>query len=400
MTSPRRLLTVVVLVTLLAGAVLVLARSQDADERTVTVTFARTTGLYEGAKVKVLGVAVGRVESIRPEGASVEATLSYRGDVRLPKDVVAAIVPPSIVGDRFVQLAPVYDGGPELADGARLGIDRSRVPVELDETFSALSDLAQGLGPEGANRDGSLSRFVDAAAANLQGRGATLNQTLVELAAALRTLDAAGGDVSTTVRNLGTVTGRLAGDDDTVRSLVTGLTAVSTNLAAQRGDISAAVTELRSALTALDGLVAQNRAPLEATLADAADVTDTITGRTKELSRLLDLLSAGVGNLAEVYVPTNWDPSRPWESVLEGRTGSLVLRPALLQDLDTQLGFTLGAVCAQLPGQARAGLDPLCSALTGVGGSLGGLLSRLVEANAGGPVGLSDGLGGLLGGGR
>ena len=47
------------------------------------------------------------------------------------------IVAPSIVGDRFVQLTPVYEGGEVLADGAVLDTDRTSIPLELDQIYRA-----------------------------------------------------------------------------------------------------------------------------------------------------------------------------------------------------------------------------------------------------------------------
>src|SRR3954449_10622212 len=128
----RSLTAVVVLLLVLAG--LLVFRPSGSHDRTLTAMFPRTTSLYAGAKVKVLGVAVGKVDSIKVKGTSVQVRMTYDSGVNLPRDVHALIVPPSIVGDRFVQLAPAYESGATLPDGARLGLDRTGVPVELDET--------------------------------------------------------------------------------------------------------------------------------------------------------------------------------------------------------------------------------------------------------------------------
>ena len=74
------------------------------------------------------------------------------------------MISPSVVGDRFIQLGPAYTGGPVLPDNSRLGIDRTAVPVELDDIFKSIDNLALALGPEGANKDGALSRLVDSTA--------------------------------------------------------------------------------------------------------------------------------------------------------------------------------------------------------------------------------------------
>ena len=46
--------------------------------------------------------------------------MHYDPEIKLPADAKAVIVAPSIVGDRYVQITPVYESGPKLADGATL----------------------------------------------------------------------------------------------------------------------------------------------------------------------------------------------------------------------------------------------------------------------------------------
>lgn len=382
----RRTLTgLVVLLLVLAG--IALMRSGGTEDRTLTATFPRTTSLYVGAKVKVLGVPVGEVEEIKVVGTAVEVRISYDGDLSIPEDVHALIVPPSIVGDRFIQLAPAYEDGPTLPDGARLGLDRTGVPVELDDTYEALNEFAAGLGPDGANKDGALSRLVTATAQNLTGHGREFNTTIREFANAISTLAGSSGDISETVANLGDLTETLVGRDAELRRLVANLASVGAELNGQRDEISTSVVALEEALGSVAEFVEENRAELRETVTGLTDVTGVLTRRTKELTELLDIAPVGLTGLANIYIPTNWDPSKPWLTPVEGRTGNANLRAALLADLDTQLGFTFSALCAQLPAAQQAELAAFCSALAQAGGSLGGLLSHAIEAGAAGPGG-------------
>lgn len=385
MTLSRRLMTTVVVVLLLLAGLLVW-RSTGTEDRTLTATFARTTSLYSGAKVKVLGVPVGKVDSIKVKGTSVEVTISYDGDVDLPEDVHALIVPPSIVGDRFVQLAPAYESGATLDDGAELGLDRTGVPIELDDTYAALDKLAVGLGPNGANKDGALSELVSATAENITGHGAAFNEAVREFAGAISTLAASSGDINETVSNLGTLTSTLEGKDAELRALVENLASVGAELNGQRDEISTAVTELQGALGEVARFTRRNRAALTTSISSARDVSAVLSRRTDELSDLLDLAPVGLTNLASIYIPKNWDPSKPWESNFAGRTGSANLRAAIFSDLDTQLSFTLSALCAQLPAAQQAQLAAFCGTLAEVGGSLGALLSKAIETQGSGPI--------------
>ncbi|MCW2855600.1 MAG: hypothetical protein JWR52_1215 [Marmoricola sp.] len=374
----RKILTgLVVLLLVLAGVILV--RTSGTKDRTLTATFTRTTSLYAGAKVKVLGVPVGTVDSITVIGTAVQVKISYDASVPLPRDVHALIVPPSIVGDRFVQLAPAYSSGATLPDDAHLGLDRTAVPVELDDTYSALDKFAAGLGPNGANKDGALSRLVAATAANISGHGAAFNTTIRQLSGAISTLTGSSGDINSTVVNLAALTGTLAGKDAELRALVTNLARVGGQLNGQRGDISSSVVQLQQALALVSTFLKDNRAAIRTTIKGTTDVTAVLARRTTELSQLLALAPVGLSSLANIYIPTNWDPSKPWLSSFTGRTGSADLRGALAGDLDTQLGFTLEALCSALPAAQQVQLTTFCTTLTSLGGNLGALLSMAIE---------------------
>src|SRR6478736_8125648 len=115
------------------------------ERKTLTAHFPRTISIYEGSDVRVLGVPVGTVDTVTPAGTDVVVTMHYDADVRVPKDAKAAIVAPSVVGDRFIQLTPVYTGGAVLSDDATLDTDRTAVPLELDQIYSSIDDLTVAL---------------------------------------------------------------------------------------------------------------------------------------------------------------------------------------------------------------------------------------------------------------
>ena len=96
------LVPVVVLV--LAVTALVAFVFGGEHQKTLTADFPRTVSLYEGSDLRVLGVPIGKVDSVTPSGTQVVVTMHYDADVQIPADAKAVIISPSIVGDRFVQL--------------------------------------------------------------------------------------------------------------------------------------------------------------------------------------------------------------------------------------------------------------------------------------------------------
>ena len=79
--------------------------------------------------------------------------MSIDDDYDIPADADAVVLAPSLVSDRYVQFAPVYDGGPTMEDGAEVPLERTATPVELDQVYGALDELSAALGPDGRQRE-------------------------------------------------------------------------------------------------------------------------------------------------------------------------------------------------------------------------------------------------------
>ena len=185
--SIRKLVVPGIIVALLAAAAVVMFRGEE--RKTLTAHFPRTVSIYEGSDVRVLGVPIGTVDTVTPSGTDVVVTMSYDAETEVPANAEAVIIAPSIVGDRFVQLTPVYEEGEMLADGAMLTEDQTAMPLELDQIYSSMDDLTVALGPKGANRNGALSDLLETTAANFDGQGEHFNKTIHDFSKFTDTLD-------------------------------------------------------------------------------------------------------------------------------------------------------------------------------------------------------------------
>ena len=106
-------LAVAVAVLLLAATFFVF--QEGPETRTVSAYFDRTVSVYKGSEVRVMGVRIGTVTAVVPEGDRVRVAMAYDEEYKLPADAKAAIVTPTLTADRFVQIAPAYTGGKVLA---------------------------------------------------------------------------------------------------------------------------------------------------------------------------------------------------------------------------------------------------------------------------------------------
>jgi len=271
------------------------------DTKRLTAYFPRTVAVYSGSDVKILGVRVGEVENVEPEGARVKVTLRYDAEFDVPKDAKAVIISPAIIGDRFVQLTPAYVSGPKLADGAVLDTDRTAVPVELDTIYDSLDDLSVALGPKGANSSGSLARFLDVAAANLDGNGEVINQSLHDVGRLTGTLANNSDELFTTVDRLDRFVAMLARNDTTVRQFNRDLASVADVLAGERDDLASALDNLGTALGSVSQFVDDNKSVIRQNVEGLTELTRTLVNQRDALKETLEVAPLALNNLYLAY---------------------------------------------------------------------------------------------------
>ncbi|MFD0685654.1 MCE family protein [Actinomadura fibrosa] len=293
-------------VAVLAAALMLLL--QEPKQRHVTAYFSKTVGLYKGAEVRILGIKVGQVTKVTPIGDSVRVELKYDAKYKVPSNAQAVIVNQTLVADRYVQLTPVYKGGAVLADDATLTIDRTAVPVEVDEVSGSLSDLTKALGPQGANApgadgQGSLSRLLQVGAANLEGQGTDIRQTISDTSKMLSTLSADRGDVADTIRNLRVITDTMKANDQQIRSFTGHLNGVSGQLAGEKEELSAALNTLAPTLRNVQRFIKDNRSELASNVRQLAQITGVLVKEKDSFAELLQTAPLAVNNLARAYDP-------------------------------------------------------------------------------------------------
>jgi phospholipid/cholesterol/gamma-HCH transport system substrate-binding protein len=186
-----------------------------------------------------------------------------------------------------------------MADGAVMDARHTMTPVELDEILGSLDSLLVALGPEGANKTGSLGHLVDVGARTLgKGGGKDFNDTIVNLAQAVHTLANNRDDLSGVITNLAAFTHTLARNDQRIRTLTADLAQASKFLAGERRDLGLALQNLSIALGEIASLVREHRAELGEDVHTLAQVTRIVVKHRDSLIEALDVLPLGTANLA------------------------------------------------------------------------------------------------------
>ena len=237
---------------------------------TYHAVFSRAVQLFPAGKVRVLGVDVGHIVSVQNGSGGVDVTIKIdRGDVKLPFDVKAAIVPASLLGERYIQLFPAYRTGPALPNGSTIPESRTAVPVEPDEVLRSLQDYLGALDPN------TVTKFVENAATILNGNGEELNSLIAHGADVMATLSAKREDLASLITELNDLTQTLATRQRSIGQLIQTYDTVASTLNDNRSALEGTITGLNEAAAQLAGLLTDHQATL---VKDIQSLTRT--GRT------------------------------------------------------------------------------------------------------------------------
>ena len=143
-----------------AGFFLVFSLSQRSDASTgdsydLTAKFDRADGVSPGTDVRIAGVKVGTVRSVKLDQTTfkAEATLSIKKDVQIPEESAAQIQSDSLLGGSYIHIQ--ISGMPEnMQPGSRFEYTRGSMDI-LGILLEAVGGLGGGENKSGDTGGGS-----------------------------------------------------------------------------------------------------------------------------------------------------------------------------------------------------------------------------------------------------
>ncbi|GBE67715.1 mammalian cell entry protein [Mycobacterium sp. MFM001] len=265
--------------------------------------FTSAVGLYPGDQVRIVGVPVGKIDSIEPRASDVKITMSVDRGIKVPQDARAVIMSPNLVAARFIQLAPAYTGGPALSDGASIDLSHTAVPVEWDEVKEALKDLADKLSPTAGQMQGPLGKLINQAADTFDGNGDSFHAALRELSQAAGRLGDSRTDVFGTVKNLQVLVEALSSSNEQIVSFAGHVASVSQVLAKSSEHLDQTLGTLNQALGDVKDFLHQNNSTLIGTVNKLADLTKTLSDQSENIEQVLHVAGPGISNFYNIYDP-------------------------------------------------------------------------------------------------
>ena len=303
--TPRRVTAALaaLLAVLLVGGVAVVLTVRHIGKTMVVAYFDNTNGLFRGDDVMMLGVPVGKIDSIEPEPSRAKVTFWVDDQYKIPADVKAVILLPQLITARAVELTPVYTSGAALQSGAVIPLDRTAVPVEWDDLRVQLQKLADALQPTKPGGTSPLGQLINTAADNLRGQGASIRDAIIKLSQTLSALGDHSNDIFATLKNLSTLVSALRDSADVMRALNTNLADVTGLLANDPNEVGQVVADLNTVSAKVTDFVAGNREALGTTSDKLAGISQAVHDSLDDIKQTLHVAPTAFQNFLNIYQP-------------------------------------------------------------------------------------------------
>lgn len=283
---------VVALIGAATGAAVLLNGGAFRDRHPINARFVDSAGLRAGDKVRLAGVTVGEVASVRQKDGKVNVTLHIDDGIDLPQDTRAAVVVETLLGSKYVRLTAGTDWDRLLEPGAT--ITDTQTPTEILDLQNVGTPLLEDL-------DGkSLNDLLD----KLNTVSSGQRRNVADIVTGLDDLTTAVNDRQQQARDLidsaNTVTGTLSARDQDLLAAIDNVNVVLDSLAARRVELVALIQRTKDTATKTGALITENRPEIDAVLAELHEDLAIVGRRQTELAATMSGLTNAIGGFASI----------------------------------------------------------------------------------------------------
>src|ERR1700738_1111773 len=252
--------------------------------------FTEAGGIKSGSDVRVSGLSVGRVSSVKLEGTKVKVSFTVDDDVALGDRTEASIKTETVLGTKMLEITPRGDG--KLT--GTIPVERTRSPYDLP---TALGDLTSTISALDTTK---LSSALTTLADTFKDTPPDLKVALEGVAEVSSTRDDRDAKLRNLLANANKVTAVLAKRSDQIASLVVNANALLAELLSQRDSVDSLMNNLTAVSQQISGLVSDNRTQLKPAVDKLNGALGILDNRKQELQRTFWLLRRYAMSFGEV----------------------------------------------------------------------------------------------------
>lgn len=261
-------------------------KAAHGDVFEVTAEFTDVLDLVPQSAVKVNDVTVGSVGKIELTGWTAKVTLRLPAGTRLPDNATAELRQTSLLGEKYVELAPPTAVAPvgTLGDGDDIPLQRTNRNPEVEEVLSALSLLLNGGGV-------AQLKVIETELNNAtRGNEKAIRSLLTQLDTFIGGLDAQKAEIVRALDNLDRLAARLAAQKDTIAAALQQLPQGLRILADQREQLTHMLASLSRLGAVGTKVITASRDDLQANLTALGPILRSLGEAGDDLPTSLQLL--------------------------------------------------------------------------------------------------------------
>ncbi|SEH86299.1 phospholipid/cholesterol/gamma-HCH transport system substrate-binding protein [Mycolicibacterium rutilum] len=277
-----------VMTMLTASLFFIFGQYQTGSTKGYSAVFADVSRLEAGQSVRVGGMRVGTVDSVKLQpDKTVVVHFDADPTVQMTTGTRAAVRYLNLVGDRYLELME-GPGGTPMPAGGQIPRDRTQSALDLDLLLGGLKPVIRGLNPEDVNAlSASLIQIF-------QGQGGTLRSLLTNTSGFTSALAEHNQTIQALIDNLRTLLATLNREGEKFSGTIDKLETLVTELAAERDPIGTAIDALNDGTASVADLLSDARSPL-------ADTVDELNRLAPNLDLQKDRIDTGLQKAPENY---------------------------------------------------------------------------------------------------
>ncbi len=253
---------------------------------TVHVEFRDVLDLVPQTTVKVDDVTVGNVKAIKLKGYTADVTIQLPRSVDLPDNAEATIRQTSLLGEKFVSLAPPASGASsnKLGNGDVIPLSRTGRNPEVEEVLGALALLLNGGGV------GQLKTIASEFNTVLGGRESDVRSVLDQLRSFMGQLAANKVQIVRSISSLNRLAVQFKKQDGSIKLALDNLPSALHSINGQRKDLVRTLQALDKLSNVGVKVIKASKQSTINSLRDLSPVLDKLAAAGQDLPNALQVL--------------------------------------------------------------------------------------------------------------
>lgn len=265
----------------------------DGDTNTWKARFTSTSGLRAGDDVRVAGVKVGRVETVKVvDNDEAEVTFLLQEEQKIYDSTRLALRYQNLLGQRYLSLTAGPKRGTELKSGKTLPKTMTDPGFDLTALLNGFKPLFDTIDP------GDVNKLASNIIAVLQGEGGTVEQLLQQTTEAAEFLSGRDATFTQVLQNLTPVLENLEEQNSNIDSTVKQLTALMQGLSKERATFASSIDNLGELVSTTSGLLNDIRPGLKYDVQKLRETAAVLAQNRKLVGSAVDALPKIFGGLA------------------------------------------------------------------------------------------------------